>query len=558
MFAPVPEGTASAPAELEANPMNGDPTAERSPPAVARQLPISGTAMALPRPAIDTLVRVLHFLPYLYVIGFFWPPMNHDVAALVETSRRWLGGERLFIDLIDVNTPLTFVLHALPTLLSRLTGIAVEFSTVALVVTAVLASGIASRQYILDGPLGRDRLGRDALPFIVAFVLAMSPGQEFGQREHLMLCGALPYVLLAGIRAERKVAWRTCAVVGLFAGIGFAMKPYFLVIPLLVEAYLLLRRPLSVAFRDPAPWMIGLAVAAHAVLILFGTPAYVENVLPLAFEEYLAVGEGPFSVMFGAAMTATVVTLALLLLVILFGRREPSHILLALLALGGLMVCVMQGKGWSYHTIPAIASTIFLLAVVTVDQIDRRLVRVAPGRGSSLAVGAALLAILAYPYFLANQPFAYQGRYNTSIAKQMGDIIAVEAPNRRIFAFSPGIYPFFPTILYEKTTMEGRYLTMWPIQGLYGRCLTTGKLYRDPSEMSALERRVEDEIVRDFVAARPDIIFVDHIPGIPQCGPDVFDYIAYFSGDPRFVAALAAYEPAYDFDRYTIWRRKKG
>jgi len=538
--------------------MNGDPRSESASPTVAREFAISGDGIVLPRPSIDTLTLVLHLLPYLYVIGFFWPPMNHDVAALVETSRRWLGGERLFIDLIDVNTPLTFILHALPTLVTKASGIAVEISTVTLIVAAVVASGIASRRFILDGPLGQGRLGRDALPFIVAFVLAMAPGQEFGQREHLMLCGALPYVLLAGIRAERKVAWRTTALVGLFAGIVFAMKPYFLVIPLLVEAYLLLRRPLAVAFRDPAPWMIGAAVAAHAGVILFGTPAYVENVLPLAFAEYLAVGEGPLSVMFGAAMTATTVTLGLLLLIILFGRRAPSHILLALLALGGLMVCVMQGKGWSYHTVPAIASTIFLLAVVTVDQIDRRLTRVAPGRGASLAVGAALLAIIAYPYFLANQPFAYQGRYGTSIAKQMGDIIAVEAPNRRIFAFSPGIYPFFPTILYEKTTMEGRYLTMWPIQGLYGRCLTTGKLYRDLSEMSALERRVEDEIVRDFVAATPDIIIVDHIPGIPRCGPEVFDYVAYFSRDPRFVAALAAYEPAYDFDRYTIWRRKKG
>lgn len=538
--------------------MNRDPAADRSPSAVARSIAVPGTAVTVPRLSAEAVARVLHLLPYLYMVGFFWPPMNHDVAALVETSRRWLGGERLFVDLIDVNTPLTFVLHTLPTLLSQVTGIAVALCTVALIVAAVLASGLASRHFILTGPLGRGGLARDALPFVVAFVLAMSPGQEFGQREHLMLCGALPYVLLAGLRAEGKVHWRTSLLVGLFAGIGFAMKPYFLVIPLLIEAYLLLRRPLATTFRDPAPWMIAAAVAGHAVLILFVLPAYVDNVLPLAFAEYLSVGEGPFTVMFGSAMTATTVTLTLLFAIVLFGRREPAHILVALLALGGLILCIMQGKGWSYHTIPAIASTILLLAIVVIDQIDRRLARVGAQRAGSLAVGAALLAIIAYPYFLANQPFAYQGRYQTSAAKRMGDIIAVEAPNRRIFAFAPGIYPFFPTVLYEQTTLAGRYLTMWPIQGLYARCLTTGKLYRDPSEMSALEKRVEDEIVRDFVAAKPDIIFNDRVPGIPRCGPDVFDYITYFSHDPRFAAAIAAYEPAYEFDRYTVWRKKKG
>lgn len=538
--------------------MSSDPVTDRSQPAVARLLALPGHALALPRPSAAVMARVLHFLPYLYMVGFFWPPMNHDVAALVETSRRWLGGERLFVDLIDVNTPLTFVLHTLPTLLSQVSGIPVALGTVGLIVTAVLASGIASRHFILTGPLGRGGLARDALPFVVAFVLAMSPGQEFGQREHLMLCGALPYVLLAGIRVERPVHWRTGLLVGLFAGIGFAMKPYFLVIPLLIEAYLLTRRPLATSFRDPAPWMIAAAVAVHAVLILFVFPAYIENVLPLAFAEYLSVGEGPFSVLFGSAMSATTVALGLLTGIVLLGQRNPAHILVALLALGGLLLCIMQGKGWSYHTIPAIASTLFLLAIVVVDQIDRRLARVGSQRAGSLAVGAALLAIIAYPYFLANQPFAYQGRYQTSAAKRMGDIIAVEAPNRKIFAFAPGIYPFFPTILYEKTTLAGRYLTMWPIQGLYARCLPNGKLYRDPSEMSALEKRVEDEIVRDFIAAKPDIIFNDRVPGIPRCGPDVFDYITYFSHDPRFAAALAAYEPAYEFDRYTVWRKKRG
>ena len=42
------------------------------------------------------------------------PPLNHDVAAVLNFAERMLAGERLYADLIDVNPPLIFVLNLLP------------------------------------------------------------------------------------------------------------------------------------------------------------------------------------------------------------------------------------------------------------------------------------------------------------------------------------------------------------------------------------------------------------------------------------------------------------
>ena len=48
-------------------------------------------------------------LPVLWLAGYFFPPLNHDVAAILYVSDRWIGGDRLYVDIIDENLPLTFI-----------------------------------------------------------------------------------------------------------------------------------------------------------------------------------------------------------------------------------------------------------------------------------------------------------------------------------------------------------------------------------------------------------------------------------------------------------------
>jgi hypothetical protein len=502
-------------------------------------------------------LALLYAVPILFMAGYFFPPVNHDVATLIDVARRWLGGDRLYVDIIDVNPPLTMILHAVPVVLERWSGLAATTWWVMLMVGAVTTAALTCRRLIELAPYGKGHLARDAVPLIVLFIMAAAQAQEFGQREHLMLLAGIPYALLAGLRAHRPAPWQLAVPIAVAAGIGFVLKPYFLVIPALLEGYLLLRRGPRAALRDPVPWIIGAWVGIHAAIIFLLTPEYLTYTYPIAVGTYLSIGMGPIDVLFGSAMAAT--TIALLILTpMAFLRREPGFATLCLFAIGGVVSCVAQGKGWSYHTMPAVSGTIILLAALVIDQLDRWLAAaatVAPQGATALA--ASLLALVAYPYFLVNPPFAYQQRYEGSIARQLGDIIAVEAPNRRIMALSPGIYPFFPTVEYEKTHFAGRFATMWPIQGLYARCLPNGKLYRDLATAPAVEKQVFKAVVDDFIKARPDILFVDRIPGIPRCSTEVFDYLAYFSRDPRFAEAMQQYDFAYEFDRYNVWRRKR-
>lgn len=502
-------------------------------------------------------LALLYAIPVLFMAGYLFPPVNHDVATLIDVARRWLAGERLYVEVIDVNPPLTMILHAVPVLLEQATGLAATSWWVVMTAIAAVAAALACRRLVALAPYGKGHLARDTVPLVTLFVMAAAQAQEFGQREHLMLLAGIPYAFLAGLRAERRAPLRLALPIAIAAGLGFALKPYFLVMPALVEGYLLLRRGPRAAFADPVPWIIGGWVAVHAAIIAFVTPEYITDTYPIIVGTYLAIGMGPIDVLFGSAMAATTIALVILTPIVFVLRREPGYIALCLFAIGGVISCVAQGKGWSYHTMPAVSGTIILLAALVIDQLDRWLASATAAPHRVTALAASLLALVAYPYFLVNPPFAYQQRYETSIARQLGDVIAVESPNRRIMALSPGIYPFFPTVEYEKTHLAGRFATMWPIQGLYASCLSNGQLYRSLDTAPAVEKQVFRAVVDDFIKAKPDILFVDRIPGIPRCATEVFDYLAYFSRDPRFAAAMKNYDFAYEFDRYNIWRRKR-
>ena len=74
---------------------------------------------------IATLAEPVRWLPLLPALLFvpmiLSPPLNQDVAGVLQFSQRWLAGERLYVDLIDVNPPLIFVLNLIPAAIAAVT-----------------------------------------------------------------------------------------------------------------------------------------------------------------------------------------------------------------------------------------------------------------------------------------------------------------------------------------------------------------------------------------------------------------------------------------------------
>ena len=154
-------------------------------------------------PRVERLLLVpLFALPILWLAGYFFPPINHDVAAILDVSARWVGGEKLYVEVIDENLPLTFVVHALPVLTAKLLPGSATFWFTAWVVAGIFASFLACRRLVRLVPSADHALTEALLPPVLLFLFTVLPNEHFGQREHIMFVACAPYLIASMARAE--------------------------------------------------------------------------------------------------------------------------------------------------------------------------------------------------------------------------------------------------------------------------------------------------------------------------------------------------------------------
>jgi hypothetical protein len=73
-----------------------------------------------------------------------------------------------------------------------------------------------------------------------------------GQREHLLIILTLPYLVLLTSRfTDRPCVTSKAFAIGLLGVLGFALKPYFLIVPVALEIYLMIKHRSLVTWLRP-------------------------------------------------------------------------------------------------------------------------------------------------------------------------------------------------------------------------------------------------------------------------------------------------------------------
>ncbi len=502
---------------------------------------------AVPR-AWLALLPVAFFVPWVLA-----PPLNHDVAAVLAFSQRWLAGERLYSDLIDVNPPLIYLLNLLPAWLARATGIEAVTALQGCLLAwgaAVWALALRLRDPTVEGPV--ERLLLAVLPGLFVF----SVGYDFGQRDPLMAASALPY-LYAAARRARGEAPRGRIAAAVLAAVGFALKPYFLGIPALVELAVLAGCGPRRWLRDPVPWIMAALWAVYLAALPLAFPHYVFGVLPLVWSLYLnQTGLSLIDMLMVPRVGAAVLLLAPLLWLALRPATRPDAALvrvLALAALGGLASAVVQRKGWSYQIVPLELFTLGLAVVLAA-----RLLDALDAARRFAAAGLVALLGLAFVVWAAetNEAPWNELTYARSDAAGLTALLKRTAEGQRVLVLSPQVAPIFPALNYAHAILALRTMNMWMLEGNYRTCPADGRRYRDVQDMSASESFVFNTVAADFARAPPAAVIVDRYPGIPDCNDATFDFIAYFSRNPLFAETWSHYRPVAEWGRFRLFTRK--
>ena len=496
----------------------------------------------------------------LVLIATMRSPEKDDVAWLLYVARKWLAGQRLYTDLVEVNPPLIIWIYAIPAWLANVTGLPPKWLAIPSFAAMVLGSawwtsGLLQRQ----GAIFARRVPVFAT---IGTLLLLLPGVEFGQREHLMAASILPY--LAGMAIwlnGGSLSRREAIAVGILAGLGCALKPTYGLAFLLPELAGWLRgRPIL----RTAPIAGVLAALIYAAAILIFCPAFLHQAVPLALALYGGTDTAPLALL----QTANSLLFgdAVLCLIWLICYRHPQgqsriaealFTVLTAFAIGATAVYFLQGKDWFYHRIPAIVAVLLGLLIWAVDMLPSMLSGLHRSlhewrRGGTntwqhargiLCAGLAAVVIATFVYgdAVRMRPFIEQAvEPDLSTEVRLERIIRREHA-RTYLAFSEWIGLGFPVVNNTGVVWTSRFDSMWALRGEMWRAHEDG---HEPKEWP-----IRHWVARDFVKGCPDIAVVDARGGI--------NFVGYLiSSDADFAKAWTHYRQIAMFDGLRVLKRQ--
>jgi hypothetical protein len=501
-------------------------------------------------------------LAALALVGEFRRPLNPDASWLLYSSGRLLRGDRLYTDILEINPPLIIWLNLPVAWLSRVTGLPIGAVFRPAVLALVAASCAAWLALLARMPGGMSGSRRRLALAGIAFVLLPMVGGMFGQREHLLLALALPLVALTALRvAGAGVPAPMALGIGLAAALGFGLKPHYGAAWLLLIGYRWwagggpVRRVLP---EDLAVLAVGVS---YPLLVLLLTPDYFPFVGGVA-RDYLSYGSQPLWTILVSDSPALWFYVAVIAWLALDRDRPRSPLggALTAMGLGTIVAIAAQHKGWSYHYLPLTGCALLLAFATLWPSTDRPTAPHSAPPWTARALYAVVVALLAagLSRLVIQRAFApLDPREQRQVA--MRDALHRQTGARSILVLSSSLRDGFPLVNDSGLRWEGGYPNVW-VPLVYYR---TNKgpsdqvQLRAPDAMPRGERAAFDRVVRDVVEGRPDVLVVEspELNARRMQFPGGFDFLRYFSQDPRCAAALTQYRRVTVVDSLWVLRR---
>ena len=443
--------------------------------------------------------------------------VDSDVAWQLWIARQMHAGANLYTDIIETNPPLWFWMAMPVDRAASLLGFRSE-DVLILTIGGVCALSLCATDRLTRHIPARHRI---LLLAYEALALMGMPWMHLGQREQIVLIGTVPYAALVAARREGKPVGSLLAVlVGIGAALGFALKHYFLLVPGLLELWLLagLRknwRPI----RPETTAIVSVGAAYTAAIILLERD-FLTNIVPLLRLAYGVFGPPSLRYLFGPFALAGLLILGVVVgnARLLTHKKAPFAEALLVAATAFSAVYFIQFKGWLYHAIPLLGfASLALAALLAESREPARILRlVAP-------------AILAVPLFLSFEEWQHQAPdrdlQQAISGLREGDTVGFLSENTAL-AWS--------VTLQHGFRYASRYNGLWMMSAIVGN---ESRRSADP-RLTALGLQVVAETVRDFGCAPPKRIIVSR----PRRGEGTLDMLAIFNRDPGFRDLMSHYK----------------
>jgi hypothetical protein len=470
--------------------------------------------------------------------------LNHDVAWVLHSSRRLLNGGVFGQDVVAANPPLIWWITAIPAFVAQTLG-ASPITVFRLFALAVAAVSLIATERLMRNI---DLLPRAMFVLFAAFLFTVGLGRDFGQREMFAVMLSLPYLAAAASRIDRTPPpfWPALAI-GAAAGVGIGLKPYFIAVPVLVEALLLWKlRDWRTVVRPEALAAVATAIAYAIAILAFARP-WLSDVVPDVSRAYWAFSYSISETLPAYGLSAGLA--AMLALTLLVTQRRAITLVLGMAALGFLAAALIQAKAYSYHLYPVTACLLLALATAV------------PARGADrdkLIASIAAIALVAVEAGNVRSLIHRSaiGDYGSATAELVKMVRKHVPAGGRFLAISTHPHPSFPVANYADREIASQRNSRIYLPAVVR--LRTGAAPANPELLSFTEAQAH-KAMRHDMALKPDIVIIDQHPVRHAIGSLPFDFLAFYKEDPAFLEAWSAYEKLeLPHAGFAVYRRREG
>jgi hypothetical protein len=461
-------------------------------------------------------------------------PLTADVSWLMTVAERMLAGQPLYVDILELNPPMCALLYLPSVGLGQLLHIAPE----GIVVLSVLALALGAI-WCSDRILTRSGLleSRNSWWSVSVLVFILLPGVDFAEREHFALLAVIPMLAALAVRAhgEAPAFWQRL-IAGVGGGLAMAIKPHFALAILVPAIYAAAKarswRPI-VALENIVAGTVVLGFWAMVALLF---PRFFTSMLPLAADMY-AGDRIDMLLLLVQQLVWPFWGFVVVLLILYRGQVLGSYLATFLAgACGFFLAYLAQGKGFSYHLMPAfaLAVEVFLLAFATRNAVASGWQRALPTLVALLLTG--LSVVLTLP--------------NSANRDAVVAMLRPFGPGLKLANITPQLETATPLERQIGATLINSGPFLWMALG----AIRIENASTDPARIARarlVEVHERDVLRNDMLRDRPDIIL---------SGADAFDWLGWAAADPVIAKLLTDYEVigevGKDSDRIAVRKRR--
>jgi len=474
---------------------------------------------------------------------------NTDANWLLHATDRLLDGGKYYYNFFEANPPMILYINIPPVIIAKLLHLPYSFLfriyIFLIAIFSIVICSILLKKIYQNRPVWMMRM------FVVAitFIFVILPVHAFGEREHIALMLTMSYFFLAVLRSRDIAASIILAIlIGVLAGIGFAIKPYFVIPFVLVELYLIFRKKNIFAWIRPESLIIGSILILYLISIFIFTPEYVYKVLPLVGQFYYAGFHYSWSAVI-SSMWVIFFAISVGYFILFYDVVMQKELIKVLLfaSIGFIISYFLQRTAWFYHAIPSYAFSILLLVLVTQEIIVKptHYIKQKCIKGIYVSFLTAILFIFAVVipgsiFYRILKRDASPGLMRAMV------FIKNNTPNRKVYFFSPTMdFPYrYIDLLNVKSVSH--FPSQFLLPGLIIR-LTLARTVAEKNEIKKHRREITNIVIKDLQLYKPDLIVIFKCP---------LDYIDFFSQNIKFKKLIDSYRYVNQIDNLVFYRRK--